>query len=71
MKVIVAIAIVALAGAACRTSTTAASALKTSWDEPDLQGIWTDEFQTPLQRPERFAGRESLTDAEIAELDTQ
>ena len=71
LKVMVAIAMVALAGAACRTSTTAASALKTSWDEPDLQGIWTDEFQTPLQRPEMFAGRESLTDAEIAELDTQ
>ena len=25
--------------------------LKTPWGEPDLQGIWTDEYQTPLQRP--------------------
>ena len=25
-------------------------ALKTPWGEPDLQGIWTDEFDTPLQR---------------------
>jgi hypothetical protein len=22
--------------------------LKTAWGEPDLQGIWTDEFDTPL-----------------------
>jgi hypothetical protein len=25
-----------------------ASALKTPWSEPDLQGIWTDETDTPL-----------------------
>ena len=24
---------------------------KTAWGEPDLQGIWTDETNTPLQRP--------------------
>jgi len=28
----------------------AASTLKTPWVEPDLQGIWTDEFDTPLQQ---------------------
>ena len=27
-----------------------APAQKTPWGEPDLQGIWTDEFDTPLQR---------------------
>jgi len=41
----------------------------TPWNEPDLQGIWTDEYQTPLQRPARFADREFLTEAEQAELD--
>ena len=25
------------------------TALKTPWGEPDLQGIWTEEFDTPLQ----------------------
>jgi hypothetical protein len=25
------------------------TALKTHWGEPDLQGIWTEEFDTPLQ----------------------
>ena len=27
-----------------------AAALTTPWGEPDLQGIWTDESDTPLQR---------------------
>ena len=31
--------------------------LKTPWGEPDLQGIWTDEFDTPLQRPAKYANR--------------
>jgi len=47
----------------------AAPALKTPWGEPDLQGIWTDETTTPLQRPARFANQEVFTAAERAELD--
>ena len=43
----------------------------TAWGEPDLQGIWTDVYATPLQRPERFAGQEVFTDAERAALDEQ
>jgi hypothetical protein len=35
--------------------TASGQALKTPWGEPDLQGIWTDEFDTPLQRQERSA----------------
>ena len=41
---------------------------KTAWGEPDLQGIWTDEYQTPLQRPAKYANKEFFTDAEIAEM---
>ena len=44
---------------------------KTSWGEPDLQGIWTDPYQTPLQRPAKFATKEFFTDEERAELDAQ
>ena len=44
---------------------------KTSWGEPDLQGIWTDEFDTPLQRPPRYANREFFTDDERAALDKE
>jgi hypothetical protein len=35
---------------------------------PDLQGTWTTQTFTPLQRPKRYAGQEFLTDAEAAEL---
>ena len=46
-----------------------AAGLKTPWGEPDLQGIWTDESDTPLQRPARYANQEFFTDAQRAELD--
>ena len=42
--------------------------LRTPEGVPDLQGIWTSQTFTPLQRPERFAGQEFLTDEEAAEL---
>src|SRR6516165_5957324 len=48
-----------------------AVALKTSWGEPDLQGIWTDEFDTPFQRPAKYANQEFFTDAQREELDKQ
>ncbi len=35
---------------------------------PDLQGIWTTQTFTPLQRPAQFEGREFLTDEEAAAL---
>jgi hypothetical protein len=53
-----------------RTSAQApAPALKTPWGEPDLQGIWTDEANTPLQRPAKYANQEFFTEAQRAELD--
>ena len=42
---------------------------KTAWGHPDLQGIWLDEFDTPLERPAQYANREFLTDQERAVLD--
>jgi hypothetical protein len=44
-------------------------ALKTPWGEPDLQGIWTEEFDTPLQRAGRDANQEFFTEAQRRELD--
>ena len=49
----------------------AAPVLKTSWGEPDLQGIWTDESDTPLQRPAKYANQEFFTEAQRAELDKE
>jgi len=50
---------------------TSEAALKTPWGEPDLQGIWTDESDTPLQRSPRYAKQEFFTEAQRAELDKE
>jgi hypothetical protein len=42
---------------------------KTALGHPDLQGIWLDEFQTPLERPAQYANREFLTDEERQQQD--
>jgi hypothetical protein len=76
------IAIAVAAGSAAIWAPTAASAqtpegsaapssaaLKTLWGEPDFQGIWTDETTTPLQRPAKYADKESFSEAERTELD--
>jgi hypothetical protein len=36
--------------------------------KPDLQGIWTDNTLTPLERPKGLGAKEFYTDEEIAEL---
>jgi hypothetical protein len=40
---------------------------KTAWGRPDLQGIWDQTTGTPLERPDEYKGRTSLTDAEAAQ----
>ena len=66
--------LLAFAGAGNPATTTVAAngaSLRTPWGEPDLQGIWNDQYQAPLQRPAKYAGRELLTDEEVAALDQQ
>ncbi len=46
-----------------------AAVMKAPWGEPDLQGIWTDETDTPLQRLAKYKDQEFFTDAQRAELD--
>ena len=43
--------------------------LRTPWGDPDLQGIWNDPYQIPLQRPEQFADVEVFTDEQRVALD--
>jgi len=65
---------VAVADQAPKASVTpnaTAADLKTPWGEPDLQGIWTDEADTPLQRPAKYANQEFFTEAQRAELDKE
>jgi hypothetical protein len=53
------------------SATASALVLKTPWGEPDLQGIWTDEFGAPLQRPAKYADQEFFTEAQREELDRE
>jgi hypothetical protein len=39
---------------------------RTPWGAPDVQGIWSSNTITPLERPAKYAGREFLTDEEVA-----
>jgi hypothetical protein len=43
----------------------------TPWGDPDLQGIWDLKTRTPLERPQKYAGREFLTDEEVAALERE
>src|SRR5262245_14008226 len=47
----------------------AATAFKTPWGEPDLQGIWMPEFLTPFERPDWVGNREFFTEQERKALD--
>ena len=39
---------------------------RTADGHPDLQGVWTNNSATPMQRPAAFEGKELLTDEELA-----
>jgi len=47
----------------------APASLKTAWGEPDLQGIWENVYNVPLQRDTKYGTREFLTDDERAQVD--
>jgi hypothetical protein len=44
---------------------------RTSDGQPDLQGVWTNNTVTPLQRPKDLAAKEFYTEAELAEVQKQ
>ena len=54
---------------AAQGRTEAAPAAPTPWGEADLQGIWTTNYEIPLQRPARFADQEFFTEEQRAALD--
>jgi hypothetical protein len=60
-----------VASTASAEAPAAAAVLKTPWGEPDLQGIWTDESDTPLQRSPRYANQEFFTAAQREEIDLE
>jgi hypothetical protein len=65
----------AAATVAAQSHASASGAAASKWvlastpdGHPDLQGIWANNTVTPLQRPKQWENKASLTDAEIAEL---
>ena len=42
---------------------------KTPWGDPDLQGTWSNQSPTPLERPDALAGKATLTEAEAEEFE--
>jgi hypothetical protein len=59
---------VAAQSAAGRSSNTTWKAPRTPDGKPDLQGNWTNNSVTPLQRPEAWKNKTTLTDAELEQL---
>jgi hypothetical protein len=49
----------------------AADTVRTPWGDPDLQGLWTNQTLTPLERPAEFAGKTHLTEAEAREYEAR
>lgn len=47
------------------------SPIRTAWGDPDLQGVWNNATTTPLERPPELAGKDTLTDEEVAQRDIQ
>jgi hypothetical protein len=44
---------------------------RTPWGDPNLQGTWFVLYDEPLERPDKYAGREFLTDAEVQASDAK
>src|SRR5262245_16718920 len=64
--IIVAIAFLAPAAVGQTQKTT--KPLRTPDGKPDLQGVWSDNTLTPLERPRKLGAKEFYTDAEFADL---
>ena len=56
---------------AAAQSTDRAPPPRTSWGQPDLQGVWDFRTITPLERPAEFSGQKSLTDEEASGLERE
>src|SRR5262249_39750620 len=67
----VAIAAAALAVLSIPRTSAQAPALKTPWGEPDLQGIWTYDSDTPLQRSPKHGNQEFFTAEQREQLDRE
>ena len=67
VAVFVVILVLSASLVAQEAATTNTNTTRTAWGDPDLQGIWSFASITPLQRPVELAGREFLTEEEVAQ----
>jgi hypothetical protein len=44
---------------------------RTPWGDPDLQGLWSNQTSTPLERPDALKDRETLTQQEADEREEE
>ena len=71
MMAIVLMAPVAAAGQSSAPTPHGWTVPRTADGQPDLQGIWASDSATPLERPEELAGKSTLTEEEVATLQTR
>ena len=72
LAILVALGSLAPAYVAAQPSSSAATSVPRTPDgRPDLQGVWDFSSVTPLQRPAALAGKEFLTEEDVAALETQ
>jgi hypothetical protein len=50
-------------------ATVLGTAHKTPWGDPDLQGIWSNQTPTPLERPDGLGDKHTFTEEEAAEFE--
>src|SRR5688572_24265637 len=65
---VVIVCVCTIAAPAFAQTDRAAGAPRTSWGDPDLQGVWDYWTFTPLERPKEYANKPTLSDAEYADL---
>ena len=68
LAVLVAIGFLGSSVAPGQTQSAAAPVPPTPWGEPDLQGVWRNDTETPLERPPELAGKEFYTEEEATAL---
>jgi hypothetical protein len=68
----VTVSVLVVSGSVAGQGAESYAAPRTSWGDPDLQGIWRNEpVSTPMQRPAKFGDREFYNDEEVAALEKQ